>query len=58
MIEYLSKHIKLIDIDGAVFIGTVGDYIYPEDNAPSGEEALVLDIEGFVHPIQFDASEI
>ncbi len=49
-----SKKIKLIDINGEEFIGTVGDYIYPEDNG--GQEAIIIDCKRLA--IQFNAEEI
>ena len=38
-----GKRVRIVDIDGEVFEGTVGDYVYPEDNEPEGIAAI--DIE-------------
>ncbi len=52
-----GKKIRLIDIDGKVFTGYVGDYVAIEDNN-SEEEAIILDIISHSNPIQFNKSEI
>lgn len=38
-----GETVRLTDIDGDVFEGYVGDYIFPEDNEPEGVESIVLD---------------
>lgn len=38
-----GKRVRIIDIDGELFEGIVGDYVYPEDNNPEGIAAI--DIE-------------
>lgn len=38
-----GKKVRIIDVDGEIFEGVVGDYIYPEDNEPEGIAAI--DIE-------------
>jgi hypothetical protein len=38
-----GKRVRIVDIDGEIFEGTVGDYVYPEDNEPEGIAAI--DIE-------------
>lgn len=59
-----GKHIRLIDVDGDVFEGLVGDYIFPDDNEPEGIEGIVMDYpmqgDGKKSPylIQFNASDI
>ena len=35
-----GKKIRITDIDGEIFEGIVGDYIYPEDNEPEGIAAI------------------
>lgn len=35
-----GKKVKITDIDGEIFEGIVGDYIYPEDNEPEGIAAI------------------
>lgn len=35
-----GKKVRIIDIDGELFEGIVGDYIYPEDNEPEGIAAI------------------
>jgi hypothetical protein len=37
-----QKKVKILDVDGEVFSGTVSDYFYPEDNEPE-EESIVID---------------
>lgn len=34
--ELEGKKIRVTTTDGNVFVGTVEDYIYPEDNEPEG----------------------
>ena len=59
-----GKKIKLVNKNGRTFEGVVGDYIYPEDNAPEEVEAIVLDHpirdDGFKYenPVEFTAPEI
>lgn len=61
---YEGKRVCLTDIDGDVFEGVVGDYIYPEDNEPEGVDAIVLDCATkngwyeYKNPVQFNANEI
>lgn len=60
---YDGKTVKLTDIDGEVFTGYVGDYIYADDNEPE-VEGIVLDypVRGdgykYENPVEFDAPEI
>lgn len=35
-----GKKVKITDVDGEIFEGIVGDYIYPEDNEPEGIAAI------------------
>lgn len=59
-----GKKVRIVDIDGEIFEGIVGDYIYPEDNEPKEVEAIVLDYpirdDGFKYenPVEFTAPEI
>lgn len=38
-----GKKIRLIDLDGDEFEGTVSDYIYPEDNEPEGVAGICIE---------------
>lgn len=38
-----GKNVKITCIDGEVFTGIVGDYIFPEDNEPEGIAAIDID---------------
>ena len=42
LIQFDGKQVKIIDIDGRVHYGLVGDYVYPEDNE-NGKESIILD---------------
>lgn len=53
-----GENIRLVDVDNEVFEGEVGDYIYPEDNEPEGEEGIILDDPAYEYPIQFNKKEI
>ncbi len=59
-----SKKIRLVDIDGDVYEGKVGDYVFPDDNEPEGVEGIILDDpvrnDGYKYqnPVQFNAPEI
>ncbi len=59
-----GEKIKLFSQSGRFYEGIVGDYIYPEDNAPEEIEAIVLDNtvrdDGyeFEFPVEFTAPEI
>lgn len=59
-----GKKIRLVDMEGDVFEGEVGDYIYPDDNEPEGIEGIILDYpvrnDGYKYsnPVQFNAPEI
>ena len=35
-----GKKVRITDIDGEIFEGIVGDYIFPEDNEPEGISAI------------------
>lgn len=35
-----GKNVRITGIDGEIFEGVVGDYIYPEDNEPEGVAAI------------------
>lgn len=56
--EFEGCRVRLVSAEtGKVYVGVVGDYIYPDDNEPE-EEGIVLDIPGMPNPIAFDAHEI
>ena len=62
--EYEGKCIRLTSKSGNVFVGKVGDYIWPEDNEPE-VEGIVLDNcycvtrkQKYDNPVEFDAPEI
>lgn len=35
-----GKKVRIVDINGDIFEGVVGDYIFPEDNEPEGIAAI------------------
>lgn len=41
--ELEGKKVRIVDIDGKIFEGIVGDYIPPEDNEPEGISAIDLE---------------
>lgn len=41
--ELEGKRVKIVDIDGTIFEGTVCDYIAPEDNDPEGVAAVNIE---------------
>lgn len=58
LVETEGKKVRIRADDGKIYEGTVGDYIYPEDNEPDGEEGIIIDNPKYSHPIQFNAHEI
>lgn len=38
-----GKKVKIVDVDGELFTGTVSDYIFPEDNEPEGIAGIILE---------------
>lgn len=58
LINFEGKKVRLVNIEGEVFKGYVGDYIYPEDNEPEGVEGIVLDSPQRPYPIGFNEPEI
>lgn len=59
-----GKMIRLTNVDGYVFEGEVGDYIYPDDNEPEGVEGIIIDYpirnDGYQYscPVQFNLPDI
>lgn len=59
-----GKHVRIKDVDGEIFMGTVGDYIYPEDNEPEGIASIVLDHairndgKKYDYPVEFPEPDI
>lgn len=52
-----GKKVKVTLNDNSIFIGTVGDYIYPEDN--EGVASIILDdCEQQPHPTEIYKNEI
>ncbi len=47
-----GKNVRLTDVEGEVFEGIVGEYVYPDCNEPEGIEAIVLD-----YPIKADGTK-
>ena len=39
---YQGKKVNILDTKGRLYIGTVNDYFYPDDN-DSGKESIILD---------------
>ncbi len=63
--EFEGKKVKIVDIDGNIFIGTVCDYCEAEDNSPNFEEDSITlyhptKNESFKYsaPVCFNNSEI
>lgn len=38
-----GKRVRIVDVDGDIFEGTVSDYFYPEDNVPEGVAGIALE---------------
>lgn len=60
LIEYEGKRVRIIDIDGNLFEGSVGDYCYPEDDE-NNLEMIVVDVtkgKYVGNPVGFYAKEI
>lgn len=54
--QFYGEKVKIVAGNGTVFLGTVNDYIFPEDNE-SGKESIVVDtIEN--QAIEFNESGI
>ncbi|NCE64075.1 hypothetical protein D1159_05615 [Pseudoflavonifractor sp. 524-17] len=62
--ELEGKLVRLIDMDGDIFEGIVGDYVDPYYNEPEGIAAVILDypVRGdgyqYANPVQLNAPEI
>lgn len=55
--QYDGKRIRLISCDRKKYKGTVGDYVYPEDNE-NGKESIILDVDRGGGPIEFYEEDI
>ena len=55
--KFAGKKIRLVDKDGDIFEGVVGDYIWPDDNDPE-IEAIIIDNPKYPNPMEFNAEEI
>ncbi len=40
--QFYGKKVKIVSVDKTVFIGTVNDYFYPDDNE-NEKESIVID---------------
>lgn len=64
LIELEGEKVRLTSVSGHTFEGIVGDYIFPEDNAPEEIEAIILDYpirdDGYKYknPVEFTAKDI
>lgn len=56
--ELEGKKVRIVDIGGRQFTGTVGDYIYPEDNEPEGVAGIILDSPRYKNPLEFNERNI
>ncbi len=57
--KFEGKNVRLVNIDGEVFVGRAEDYIFPEDNEPEGVESITLyDCPQRLHPVEFYATDI
>lgn len=53
-----AKKLRIVTVRGNVYIGTVPEYVWPDDNEENGgEEALMFELPDG-KPTQFNASEI
>jgi hypothetical protein len=48
LVKYLYEKVKIVDTGGNSYLGTVTDYVYPEDNEPEIESIIVDTLEGSV----------
>lgn len=48
LIQYCNERVKIVDDEGQTFIGTVTDYVYPEDNEPKAESIIIDTDDGEV----------
>lgn len=55
--RYDGKKVKIVNVNGEVFFGTVTDYVFPEDNEPE-EESIIVDALDNEYPIEFYAKDI
>ena len=46
LVQYLGEIVKIVDTDGNSYLGTVADYVYPEDNEPESESIIIDTLEG------------
>ena len=40
--QYYGKKVKIVAANGMIFLGTVNDYFFPEDNE-AGKESIAID---------------
>lgn len=40
--QFYGKKVKIVAVNGMIFLGTVNDYFFPEDNE-SGNESIAID---------------
>lgn len=48
LVKYLDEKVKIVDANGNNYLGTVTDYVYPEDNEPEIESIIVDTLDGSV----------
>ena len=53
--RYYGKRVKIIADDKKTYIGTVTDYIYPEDDESEG---ILIEDDSLEYPIVFTIGEI
>lgn len=54
---YEGKKVRIVDNENCVYIGVIGDFIYPEDNE-DGQESIILDSLDPQYSEEFNAARI
>lgn len=44
--RYYNKKVTITDTNDQVYVGTVSDYFYPEDNEPEVESIVIDSLDG------------
>ena len=58
--QFIGEWVRVVDMDGDVFVGEVSDYIWADDQPDEiGEiDAIVLDIPRAKYPMEFLRTDI
>lgn len=57
LMKYKGKKVIIETTDKQIFRGTIGDYVYPDDNE-NGKESIIIDAIGKKFPIELYESDI